>query len=292
MGCQEGETKVTFRAALTVACGVIGLAGTGSVTAWAMQQAAPVDEQVYLGGATPGEQQSASGWLAATYIVLKSDGFHNNLKSLSKPYPQIWLSKYERYRTVQQLSDILKLRDTTKPGARYVPTALALIGAPDKSASSWDGYNGNKDAFTGYTGYREGGKSVGAMHIGRVHYDRYLNGNVVERSCAINTLAHEISHTLSWHATDYLEYFLDTDDASPDKPGEPVASYFIGSLAQCTYLQSQGRIKADELEACLATFGIDRFNNQRCDDFPNARTPIRPSPPSPPALRQGQKTTL
>jgi hypothetical protein len=257
--------------------------GGVSISAMAMQQPASAPA-VSIGGTTKAEEAAVNRWIADTRAVLQSEKFHDNLKSLAAAYPEIWLSQYLKYRSPAALSQILKLQDPNKPNARFAPASLALIGAPAPNASADDGYDGNDDAFTGWTGYVEAGKSNAAMRIGRVHYDRYINGNVVARSCAINTLAHETSHTLSHDSNQYLEYFLDTNDASPDKPGVPVASYLIGSLAQCTYLQNQNRIKDADLKSCLATFGIDQFYNTRCDDFAGATADIKP--PSPPPSTQ------
>ncbi|MGE6761609.1 hypothetical protein ACQKGO_26595 [Corallococcus interemptor] len=263
-------------------CLSLGVAGCfsfvlGSVPAWADPAPGP---QAYIGGTTVGEQKAVSRWLTETYAILGSESFHNNLKSLASSHPRIWLSSWERYRSPAQLSKILKLQDPDKPKAWWVPTAVALIGAPDKDATWESGYKGNADAYTGWTGYVEDGKPVSAMRIGRVHYDRYVNGNEVEKSCAINTLAHEISHTLSHAPSQYLEYFLDTGGTGPEKPGEPYASYLLGTLAQCTYLQGKGRIKAEELPACLAVFGVDQFKSNSCNDYPDG-TPLRQAPPPP-----------
>jgi hypothetical protein len=49
----------------------------------------------------------------------------------------------------------------------------------------------------------------------------------------------------------------------------PLASYLIGSVAQCTYLQEIGRVPAGGLGACVAVFGTRNFNNARCNRFTN-----------------------
>lgn len=258
---------------------IAGLVGAALAAAAVHAQGGP---QTYPGGPTRGEAETVERWLAQTRQILASDRFHENLRALQAVYPNIWLSQWERYRTAEQLSQILRLQDPQKPGAWWVPTALALIGAHGRDPS-WDsgyGNDGNSDALTGWTGYQEDGVAAGAMRIGRVHYDRYANGNQVERSCAVNTLAHEISHTLSHRAGLYLEYFLDTGGSGPDRPGVPYASYLIGSLAQCTFLQNEGRIQAGQVSACLVTFGVDRFNSNSCNDFPDG-TPLAPSPAPP-----------
>lgn len=248
--------------------------------------------QTYLGGATRGEAANVERWLAQTRRILGSERFHQNLRGLSATYPRIWLSQWERYRTPEQLTQILRLQDPQKPGAWWVPTALALMGAHGRDAT-WDsGYSndGNSEAFSGWTGYEQDSRSTGAMRIGRVHYDRFVNGNQVERSCAINTLAHEVSHTLSHRAGQYLEYFLDTGGSGPERPGEPYASYLIGSLAQCTHLQNEGRIQGSQIQACLVLFGVDRFNSNSCNDFPDGG-PIGsiPAPPRRPQTPQQVK---
>ena len=261
-----------------------------AVTAAQLPLGATVAQQrgpdTYLAGATRGEAATVERWLAETRQILTSDRFHENLRAIQSAHPRIWLSQWERYRTPAQLSQILRLQDPQRAGAWWVPTSLALVGAHGRD-TSWDsGYSsdGNLDAANGWTGYEEDGRSAGAMRIGRVHYDRYANGNQVERSCAVNTLAHEISHTLSHTPRQYLEYFIDTGGSGPERPGEPYASYLIGSLAQCTYLQNHGRIQASQIGACVTLFGVDRFNSNSCNDFPDGTPVIRALAPRQPQV--------
>jgi len=38
---------------------------------------------------------------------------------------------------------------------------------------------------------------TGEIALGRLHFARYTRGDAVEKSCALNTMTHEIGHTLS-----------------------------------------------------------------------------------------------
>ena len=106
------------------------------------------------------------------------------------------------------------------------------------------------------------------MSIGRRHLRRYRSTNAVERSCAINTFAHERSHTFS-SSLKYANLMIeDAGTGSPPVGGSvPIASYLIGSVAQCTALQNAGRIQAESVKACVAAFGVSDYWNTRCDQF-------------------------
>jgi hypothetical protein len=228
---------------------------------------------VYLGGATASEEAEVRRWLAEAVAILGSKAFASNLGSLDKSYSRVWMSSWEGYRKPSELASILQLKDPLKRGEWWVPAPLALVGGAYRKPGAANGYSSqsNDKAFVSWSGYRQDGIATSAMAIGRVHYDRFVNGrNEVEKSCAINTLAHEISHTLSKQAGSNLQYILDEEDGRPrPRAGEPFASYLTGTVAQCTYLQSKGRIKAAGFDSCVAVFGVARFNSDSCDDYPD-----------------------
>ncbi len=247
------------------------------------------NDPVYIGGSTRSEEAHLQRWLTETYAILRSDRFHQNLVSLDASYGQVWMSSWENHRKPSELAGILRLIDPTNRKPWWVPTPLALVGAPIRDAKWPNGFHedSNFEASAGWTGYIQNGIGENSMRIGRVHYDRYLNGqNLVERSCAFNTLAHEISHTLSKQAGTNLQYIMDTESGRPQPAvGVPYASYLIGTVAQCTFLQNQGRITTDaQFKSCLQVFGTATFNSNSCDDYADDApfpAPSRPTPPQP-----------
>lgn len=113
----------------------------------------------------------------------------------------------------------------------------------------------------------------------------FQSQDIVERSCAINTAAHEYAHTISTMPVRYDAAFTDTNDRQeliPNRrnPGTPVASYLIGTVAQCTWLQDQGRVGAGGLQACVQTFGVAAMNLERCRSFAGGQ-PVTPRPDLP-----------
>ena len=115
-------------------------------------------------------------------------------------------------------------------------------------------------------------------------------GDVVTRSCAINVAAHEYAHTISLTPVGYRVAFSDTGEVQreiPDRrnPGTPVASYLIGAVAQCTWLEKQGRIGQADVPACVEVFGTAAFNWSRCNQFAGGEpVALRPglAPAAPP----------
>ena len=132
--------------------------------------------------------------------------------------------------------------------------------------SSSIGYIGNTFASVGPNSRKK--TLPPKMRIGRVHLDRFVTGNVLEKSCAINTLAHEISHTLGSSPTNLQSYFLDIPEGK-EPEGVPVASYLVGTIAQCTYLEEKGRIESNQFTECVKLFVPQPFPSKLCDDYPD-----------------------
>lgn len=195
--------------------------------------------------------------------TLVSERFRANLLAFAAPdangrdTSRLWLSKTLQYGTVTDLTAMLT---GAKADHRYVFAHVQVIGN-----ASYD------QVFTGSDPLDWGRPLV---QIGRVHLARYRSTNIVERSCAVNTLAHELTHTISGAPGIYAQVLRDTgQDAMP--PGsEPGASYLVGSVAQCTYLQNRGRIGANDLRQCVAAFGQREFFNTRCASYADG-VPVR-----------------
>lgn len=239
-------------------------------------------QPVYIDAVTSEqERRELNALIRDASDVLASPLFRANLASLAAEYPVVFASPTRATLSVTGVLDILTL---TAPGARQAPTAVALVGG-----EAYGGGDFNYTARTGTTGAYPSQPSASSMSLGRVSMYRYrrwnaaspATGDVVDHACAINTMAHEISHTIYMGPVD--QAFVDTIGRT-DKTA-PLASYLIGSAAQCTYLQSRGRIAAADFRTCVQIFGVHNFNNLRCEAFSNGRkVELRADlpPPAPP----------
>ncbi len=210
--------------------------------------------------------------------VLHSEAFAKNLAALAATYPTVYISASRPAGTLQDVADLLALR---VPGSRQVPVAVALVGS--------ESYGGafNYSAYTGpISAFSDSEPSAGSMSLGRVNMFRLRQwdpvtraGDIVDHSCAINTMTHEMTHTISTDSELYVLAFTDEGVVGGDVP---VASYLVGSVAQCTYLQLQKRIEESGVSACVEIFGVRAFNNLRCPAF-SAGQPIEARDDLPPA---------
>lgn len=202
--------------------------------------------------AAPAVQQIAD----ETLRVLGSRQFLDNAIAMSGQYPELFINGKIGYRSAEWAAMNLQ-----NPSAdmRFNATPITL---------------GEKTAFTGYDrlGWR--------MQVPQSTVLQWASEDVVERSCAINTVAHETSHTLV--DINGAIVIVDTGaDAFSARRKGTAGSYVMAGLAQCTWLQMQGRVTAEEVPACVATFYTvpvwpwerGKFADSRCDKYPGD-TPI------------------
>jgi hypothetical protein len=212
--------------------------------------------------------------LTQAHGVLRSERFERNLRSLKAAYPTIYARQGLQEATPDDLADYVSLK---RLGARYaVVDAFVLTDAEAVDgvlASAGEGIAG-AGRFADLT-------------LDAIVPRLFRAEDVVERSCAINAAAHEYAHTISIVPVRYQAAFTDTNErrsriAGRKRPGSPVASYLIGAVAQCTWLQEQGRVGGDGLRACVETFGTAALNLQRCRSFAQGQ-PVAPRPDLPAA---------
>jgi hypothetical protein len=102
------------------------------------------------------------------------------------------------------------------------------------------------------------------IRLGEELLMRWNSRDVVHRSCAINTLAHELSHTISGR-TDVFEYvFADRGRTWATLMGRALGSYTIGAVAQCTYLARNDRLNG-AVFPCVQQRGTNTFSAFGCD---------------------------
>ena len=250
-------TSVPAMTARSLVAGMAAvLVAVGSASSGATQTALDGPPLYTAGVAGPTEQADVERWVDAAYGTLRSARFRSNLASLGQKFPTIYFRDGGPRALTGSVTDLQAILDGTG-SHRYVRIALAVYGdnSTDNASTVWNGE------------FVERGSQYGSMTIGRRHLVRWREkDNLVEQSCAINTLTHEISHIISIEPERYIIALADTNTRFLP-PDVPVASYLIGSVAQCTWLQTKGRVLQDGLEACVAVFGTRHFNSLRCDQF-------------------------
>lgn len=228
------------------------------------------------GVSSDAERQAVTRLLTDAYDVLRSPQFQANLRSLEPRYPAVYQDNGHQDATIPETADLLALRP---PGSRYVPVDVIL--------------EDNLGGFAGMATENAAGEGrYSDIVLSRYVLAAYGHSDTVVRSCAVNVAAHELAHTLSRTPFVYRPAFTDTSSPTQSRiPGRrdqsaPVASYLIGSVAQCTWLQRQRRIAQAEVAGCIEVFGTAAGNDQRCGQFADGQ-PVIPRPdlaPATPAL--------
>jgi len=228
-----------------------------------------------------GDKAALQDWIDESIALLQSEAFEANYKSASALYPQVYVSKTEDIIPSSKMLERLKTQDPARRGYWWPKTYVVLTGEPAARAGDrlGFGFNASRKAAAGPFPADSGPTQTGEIELGRLHFARYRNGDAVEKSCALNTMIHEIGHTLSDRPDQFWMHILDTEDDTSPPYGVFEASYFIGTIAQCTYLQSVGRVGQAGFQSCLLTFSspgtTSRFRSRACDDFPEGK-PISP----------------
>jgi hypothetical protein len=201
------------------------------------------------------EREAAGRLLQEGYAVLRSSTFRENLEALQSRYPVIYARPSEQEMDPKGVAAVIALEPR---GSRFAP-AQAMIVDDNGQALGMAGEGGTTGRYSDVMITRGVLKAFGA-------------GDVVTRSCAINVAAHEYAHTISLTPMGYRVAFADTNEVQRElpnrrNPGTPVASYLIGAVAQCTWLEKQGRIGPQDVRACVEVFGTAAFNWGRCGQF-------------------------
>ena len=238
-----------------------------------------INPQIIVGDINAADKDALSTWIDDAVELFKSPAFETNMTRAALLYPEVYLSKSEDVITTQTLLKRLKTDDPFVPGLWWPKTYVVLDGEAVTRAPTPFGFTGSRKAVAAPNPKETTPQTTGQIEIGRLHLARYTTGNAVEKSCALNTLVHEISHTLSETSDIYWMHILDSQRGAVPPRGIFEASYFIGVVAQCTYLENIGRISQSKFNSCLLTFSdpsqSSRFRSSACNDFPGDK-PISP----------------
>ena len=241
---------------------VTAVAGQGS------SEGAQPTRPLYIGGAaTPTEEAQFNRLLEQAHATLLSDAFRSNLLALASDYPSIFLrleSQGSRLVPVYGAATDLVAMVRSEQNFRFVRSPAALVGH-----NNW---------FVAEV-WSHGDDVSGSMLIGRGNLGNWTSANVVTQSCAVNSVAHEMTHLISSDASRFTTETQPISDkgAGLNSGANPVASYLVGTAAQCTWLQQQNHIPAVDFRSCVKVFGHRGFNGGRCTQFaPGQAVEVRP----------------
>lgn len=157
----------------------------------------------------------------------------------------LWLSPYGERMAPADVAEIYLGRHG---GVRSVPTVVTV----------------DYDEDTPWQGFDRGTPLSATITLTPKVLERWRGGTAEKRSCAVNTLAHELGHTFTSDPSRGEWVFADGGKGKlPNLFYGHLASYTIGSVAQCTMLQRHNALQGT-FTACLRKWGTDRFNNGYC----------------------------
>ena len=233
---------------------------------------------IKAGDMSPQDAEVVTRWISEAIDLLQSPEFETNFRRAGQLYPELFVSQKEDLVHAATVMARLKTNDPMLPSLWWAESFVSLTGKSAKRTPDRTGFGFEASRIAG-AGPIQGNYKDGEIELGRLHLARYMRGDAVEKSCALNTMVHEISHTLSDKPNMFWMHILDSEENVTAPGGVFEASYFIGTIAQCTYLKNVGRIEAPGLQGCMMTFSDptsgSRFKSLACDDFPG-RKPITP----------------
>lgn len=237
-----------------------------------------IHPNIKAGNMSPEDAAVVSRWIDEAVTLLQSPEFETNFRRASKRYPELFVSRKEDMVASETVLDRLKTQDPRRPGLWWPKAFVVLTGETAERSPNQTGFGFEASRKAG-AGPLIGDPTTGEIELGRLHFARYTRGDTVEKSCALNTMVHEISHTLSDKPDLFWMHILDSEEDVTAPKDAFEASYFIGTVAQCTYLQSARRITNAGFMDCMMTFSDptsgSRFKSLACDDFPEPK-PITP----------------
>jgi len=241
-----------------------------------------INPNIVVGKVKPEDKAALENWITEAVTLFKSPEYETNFKRAADIYPQVYVSKSQDIISTSLLLTRLKMQDPYLSALWWPKTYVILNGETATRSANRQGFGFDALRNAGAGPYPANviGTPSGEIELGRLHFARFTRGDVVEKSCAMNTMIHEISHTLSDRRDIFWMHILDTEENVTPPEGVFEASYFIGIIAQCTYLEKEGRIDAEDFANCMTTFSDpsnnSRFRSVACDDFPGD-TPITPN---------------
>lgn len=199
----------------------------------------------------PEDRQAVQELVDATLQVITSDDFRDNLVRLDGATSRLWLSPYGE---TMSLDDVARIYRGEHQSVRPVPTRVQVN-------------HGNSTPSQGFYYQPEFHSRI---TLTSDVLTRWRSDSMEQKACAVNTLAHEISHTFSSSTTQGEWVIADAGKGRwPSFLYGALASYTIGSVAQCTMLLAH-EPQYEGLGACLLRWGMNRFNSLECGSVAGA----------------------
>jgi hypothetical protein len=160
--------------------------GACAINAPALGPAAPYDSG-YLritvaDDVQPEDRQAVQGLVDATLQVITSDHFRDNLVRLDGATSRLWLSPYGE---TMSLEDVARVYRGEHQEVRPIPTVVQV----------------NHRNSTPAQGFYYEPAFHSRITLTSDVLTRWRSDSIEQKSCAVNTLAHEISHTFSSSTT-------------------------------------------------------------------------------------------
>lgn len=183
------------------------------------------------------DSQDLADLIAETQRVIRLPDFDRNLRAVEGEFGPIRQSPNGARLPAAMVADLYAGRDP-----RFAFRPALVTWRTDDEASTTDG--------------------DGRISLSTSVRDHWRSGTALGRALAINSLAHELSHTLSSRPEQLTMVFTDRGFKIGWLRGwPPVASYTIGSVAQCTFLEEQGARRGNLFD-CLRKYGVGRFTTR------------------------------
>lgn len=207
--------------------------------------------------------------LAASLSSLSSKDFLTNAAQIDSAYPTVYLHG----QSAMKASDAARLLQEKPTVGGFMATEIRIV--PSRRGAGVD--------------LNAAGNGL-VMEINRLPLDNWAAQSRVQKSCAINTVAHEISHTLSRSATSWASVFVDSETGNStlaeSRRKGTTGSYVMGNLAQCSHLRTIGRIPGDQVVSCVPVWYFyspvtptssetSGFANLRCTNFQAENDAVR-----------------
>lgn len=184
---------------------------------------------------TGADRTNYESLLRTTLEVVQSPEFRDNAEDLQEKYFEVYLNDASNQHSIGHAAHLYR-------------APPPVMGYPPVRIQHWNGLptTGNDPDVKG--GYRIRMSPQGPL--------RRWQLSVVQRSCAINTVAHELAHTLLAEPRGAMVFTDGDSEAAPSRLNGTTGSYVLGQLAQCTYLQRQGRITKAQVAQCMPVFYV------------------------------------
>lgn len=209
-------------------------AGSGQIT----MRPPTVDPE----GATPGEQAAMQSLIDETFRVLRSNEFQSGVMEVAVFPDGLWLS----------------------PHGDTIPADKALAAYLGLDPRFTNVVSRVKWTTVNVTDSAPGKPAEALIQLGRSVLTQWSAAQVLRKSCAINSMAHELAHTVPQKQGEYIDLFTDDGRWWATCRDRALVSYTFGSVAQCVYLQEKGDPLGRDLKECVKHWGTNQFYSHDC----------------------------